>query len=98
LQETALDLFIDRKFMTSESWDKLSSEEAFRFRGLFRESEPGLAAVLEHARVPSYRTGFGSFRLLVLWRIAFLGMGLFQSRMAEFGHQAPSCLFANYHV
>jgi hypothetical protein len=51
LHETALDLFIDRKFMTSESWDKLSSEEAFRFRGMFRESEPGLPAVLEHSRV-----------------------------------------------
>lgn len=37
--------------MTSESWDKLSSEESFRFRGMFRESEPGLPAVLEHARL-----------------------------------------------
>lgn len=37
--------------MTSERWDKLSSEESFRFRGMFRESEPGLPAVTEHARV-----------------------------------------------
>lgn len=44
-------LFIERRFSTAETWNKYSSEEAFRFRGVFREREPDLQRILQHARV-----------------------------------------------
>jgi hypothetical protein len=45
------DLFIERRFTTAESWNRTSTEESFRFRGIFRDREPVLQQLLSHSSV-----------------------------------------------
>jgi DNA replication protein DnaC len=45
------DLFIERRFTTAESWNRTSTEESFRFRGIFRDREPVLQQLLSHSNV-----------------------------------------------
>jgi hypothetical protein len=44
-------LFIPRRFMGREEWDRMSGEDIYRTQGVFRELQPDLAKVLEHERV-----------------------------------------------
>src|SRR5205814_6468907 len=45
------EFFIERRFTTAESWDRNSTEESFRYRGIFRDREPDLQRLLQHSKV-----------------------------------------------
>jgi hypothetical protein len=44
-------LFIERRFTAAESWNRYSADDGFRFRGVFRDREPKLQTILQHARI-----------------------------------------------
>jgi len=50
-QRHQLPLFIPRRFMGREEWDRMSGEDIYRTQGVFPELQPDLAKVLEHERV-----------------------------------------------
>ncbi len=44
-------VFIPRQFISRDDWDRACGEEYIRLRGLFRESNPDIQAILQHDRV-----------------------------------------------
>ncbi len=62
--------YIPRFFVKKDEWDRLSADEYYRHQGVFRESQPTLARVLDNTRVViSGEPGLGKS---VLARVAVL--------------------------
>src|SRR5712692_6208713 len=49
--KTALDLYIPRRFTTATVEGGADPDLAYKWRGVFREGEPGLSEILKHPRV-----------------------------------------------
>src|SRR5260370_7194267 len=49
--KTTLDLYIPRRFTTATVEGGADPDLAYKWRGVFREGEPGLSEILKHPRV-----------------------------------------------